>query len=81
MGGFSPFHWLIMLPFLLAFVAMYFAPAIIAVVMKHPHAALIVIVDLLFGWTVLGWIGCFIWAFIRPSPSTAVPSQPPPTVT
>jgi hypothetical protein len=51
--------------------ALYFVPTIIAVVRHHPHALPIGLVNLLLGWTLLGWIGVLIWSCItvqrRPS--------------
>jgi hypothetical protein len=47
---------------------LYFLPAIIG---RHKHDAMgIFIVNLLFGWTVIGWIIALIWA------CTAEPAHP-----
>ncbi len=34
----------------------YFVPAVIAVLRKHPRQSMIVAVNLLLGWTVIGWV-------------------------
>ncbi len=46
----------------LILIALYFLPAIIASSRKHPSMMAIFAVNLLFGWTFLGWIWAFIWA-------------------
>ena len=44
--------------------AMYFLPSIIAFIRNHPHRIAILILNLITGATVVGWIASFIWAFI-----------------
>ena len=41
----------------------YFLPTIIAVAREHLNAGPIFIVDLFFGWTLLGWVICLAWSF------------------
>lgn len=43
-------------------VAMYFLPAIIAHHRRHLSSGTIFLVNLLLGWSVIGWIVCFAWA-------------------
>lgn len=49
------------------FVALYLAPTLVA---RHPprhhNADAILALNLLLGWTVLGWIAALIWAYTRP---------------
>lgn len=47
----------------LAFFIFYVLPSGIAIHRKHPHSGLITAVNLVLGWTVIGWIGAFVWAF------------------
>lgn len=52
----------------------YFAPAIAAGRRNHPAQWGIFIVNLLFGWTVIGYIVALVWTFSQPrreSPSSA----------
>jgi hypothetical protein len=42
--------------------ASYFLPFIIAAVRNHRNAPAIFLLNLLLGWTLLGWIGALIWA-------------------
>lgn len=51
--------------------AMYFTPTIIAVLRKHRQTGPIAAVNILLGWTVIGWIGAFIWSLMSP-PAPAV---------
>jgi len=39
---------------------LYMIPAIVGI--KKKSAVAITVVNVLFGWTILGWIACLIWA-------------------
>lgn len=41
---------------------LYFLPAIVAGNRRHHQAAAIFFLNLLLGWTVLGWIAALVWA-------------------
>lgn len=45
---------------------MYFLPIILAAFLRHPSTLWILLLNLLLGWTIVGWIGALIWVFIRP---------------
>lgn len=47
---------------LLCILAMYFLPAIIAALRHHHNALAIFALDLLAGWSVIGWIVALVWA-------------------
>ena len=49
-------------PFLLVSLGMYFLPAIIAMVRKKTNLPAILLVNLLLGWSVIGWIVALVWA-------------------
>jgi len=49
---------------LVALIVLYFLPAIIGKSNKHSKFGTIFLVNLLVGWTVIGWAACLIWAFI-----------------
>jgi Superinfection immunity protein len=51
-------------------VALYFLPSIVASSRKHHQTGAIIVLNLLLGWTVLGWILAMVWA------ATAVKTQP-----
>ncbi len=40
----------------------YFVPALISGRRKHPQANSIFALNLLLGWTILGWIGALVWS-------------------
>jgi hypothetical protein len=43
-------------------IAMYFLPAIVAHHRQHVSFGAIFLVNLLLGWSIIGWIVCFAWA-------------------
>ena len=55
---------------LLLLAAIYFLPTIIAAIREHHNAGAIFMLNLLLGWTLLGWIIAIVWA------CTAVKSKP-----
>jgi len=52
---------------LLAAVIVYFLPAIVADAREREDAFALTIFNVLFGWTVVGWIAAFVWARYRVS--------------
>ena len=46
----------------IALVVIFFLPTIIAANRKHNNTAAILLVNLLLGWTALGWVAALIWA-------------------
>lgn len=50
--------------YLITIVCVYIFPSMVAVGKKNTMG--IVIFNLLLGWTLLGWIGAFIWACYSP---------------
>lgn len=40
---------------------LYFIPAIIAFCRDHKSKLAILVVNMIFGWTLLGWLWAFIW--------------------
>lgn len=58
-------------------VAMYFLPTIVAYRRQRVSAGAILAANLLFGWTILGWCICLIWALSGDSSSRyAGPTAP-----
>jgi Superinfection immunity protein len=43
----------------------YFIPTFIAMMRDAAHRGSIALINLLFGWTVLGWIAALIWAIVE----------------
>lgn len=48
--------------FLMVLVALYFFPIILAFGRGHRSAPAIAVVNVLFGWTLIGWIWALIWS-------------------
>ncbi len=61
-----------LLIFIILGVVAYFLPALIAARRKHPQANAILMLDLLLGWTFIGWAIALVWAM------TAVKAPPKP---
>lgn len=70
MGEFSIFHWVVVLLILGPMLALYFLPSILA--RKKRQATPVFVLNLLLGWTFLGWIGALVWALIEPQPPSQV---------
>lgn len=54
-----------------AIIAISFAPAIIAFVRNHAQKWIIFALNVILGWTGVGWIAVLIWSIIGKSASTA----------
>ena len=55
---------------------LYLVPAIVAGLRRHRHASAIGLLNILLGWTVLGWIVALVWAAmdqVRPEPARPGP--------
>lgn len=57
--------FLIAFPFILL---LYFTPSIIAHHRKHPKRTAIRVLNLLTGWTFIGWVIAAVWAYAGPDP-------------
>jgi TM2 domain-containing membrane protein YozV len=53
---------------IIVILALYFLPAFVAAVRFHPNKTAIFVLNLLLGWTFLGWIAALIWSstFVAP---------------
>lgn len=60
---------------------LYLAPWLVAIDRRHPGRKTVAVLNLLLGWTLLGWIATLVFAF-RPQPwsftDPAGPAIPPP---
>jgi hypothetical protein len=45
-------------------VAIYMLPTLIAYGRDHPRRSMITLVNILFGWTLVGWLVVFVWALM-----------------
>lgn len=46
-------------------VAMYFLPSLVAIERRKQNGAAIFLLNLLLGWTLLGWVVALVWATTR----------------
>ena len=44
--------------------AVYLLPTLIAG-SGHPHRFALFVINLLFGWTLVIWVGCLVWAVVQ----------------
>jgi hypothetical protein len=49
----------------IAAVGIYFVPSLVATQRRKRNLAAIVALNVLLGWTLLGWCGALIWALLR----------------
>lgn len=54
---------------LFAAVLLYFVPSIIAVIRHHHNKLPIIVLNILLGWTFLGWVASLVWSLTSASPS------------
>lgn len=47
---------------LIGLIAGYFLPTLIAAVRNHHNANAIMLLNLLLGWTFLGWVAALVWS-------------------
>lgn len=57
---------------------LYFLPARIATNRKHRNASAIGMLNLLTGWTVIGWVAALVWAFTVAPEAEQPVSKPKP---
>jgi Na+/H+-dicarboxylate symporter len=58
----SPIHLMIVLVLLLIFCVPYFIPSIIAYRRRKANRVAILAVNILLGWTFVGWVVALVWA-------------------
>lgn len=46
---------------------LYFIPALIGYIRHRRHNHAILVLNLLTGWTFIGWVGALIWAMVGPN--------------
>jgi len=56
-------------------IALYLLPTMIADVRGHPHPIAIFVLNVLLGWTVLGWLAALVWSFVGSSGTSADPKR------
>jgi len=66
---------LFVLGLLLGALALFFLPAFVAGTRKHHNTNAIFALNLLLGWTVLGWVAALIWALTQVNPQIPPPAS------
>jgi hypothetical protein len=47
-------------------IALYLLPALIAALRRHRNQNAIAVLNLFFGWTLIGWFAALFWSFTNP---------------
>ena len=63
-----------LLPFFL--MCIYFVPFMVAAARDNDSYITILVVNLLIGWTGIGWVACMVWAMLGSSGPARSQSQP-----
>lgn len=50
---------------MLVLIFAYFLPSIIAIKREHKNEVAVMLINLVLGWTFIGWFGCLIWSVWR----------------
>jgi len=53
------------IPMIVACIAIYFIPTIIASWNEHKHVLPIFLLNALTGWTFFGWVGALLWSVMN----------------
>lgn len=53
------------LSFIILMIIFYFLPSLVAYVRHHKNILAIFMLNLLLGWTVLGWVGSLVWSLVK----------------
>ena len=59
------YFWYFVLIIAIAAMVVYVAPSIIALKRKIRNKEILVVLNLIFGWTLAGWVGCLIWSLVE----------------
>ncbi|MDR3471603.1 MAG: superinfection immunity protein [Devosia sp.] len=69
----------VLLVFVVFMLGMYVLPTIVAAVRKHRQLAPIALLNLVLGWSVIGWIAAMVWSLTSQQPQqTIIVQQAPP---
>ncbi len=72
------FVWLFFLILFLIGTAVYFLPTIVGTVRRVPDRGVLVLVNLLLGWSLIGWVVALVMALRSPATGDVVLPPPPP---
>lgn len=60
----------------LILILVYFLPTFICVGREHPSKTAIIVLNILAGWTFLGWLVAIVWSFTSPNAPASPPVRP-----
>jgi hypothetical protein len=78
LSNLTPIQTIIALAALFLILYIYFLPTITAMKRNGPHRVAVIIVNFLFGFTLLGWVIALVLASKQPQPVIIVHYPPPP---
>jgi len=53
----------------------YFVPTAVAYATRHHNTLPIFVLNVFFGWTLIGWVAALIWALVRRPPTPPQPAN------
>ena len=59
------YAWQVLAIILPVFSLIYVIPTIIVVRLHHPQRTAIIVLNVLGGWTFVGWLGALVWALVK----------------
>ncbi|RYD28268.1 MAG: superinfection immunity protein [Lysobacteraceae bacterium] len=62
--------------FLIIIICLYFVPSIVAWVRGHHNKIAITALNILLGWSVIGWVGAMVWSLMAAQPRGVVVQAP-----
>jgi len=78
LGNLTPIQTIIALAALFLVLYIYFLPTITAIKRNSPHKVAVIIINFLFGVTLLGWVIALVLASKQPQHVIIVHNAPPP---
>jgi len=76
-SGLNGFGKFVAFSFFIAAPALYLLPIYEARANQHPNLAAIALVNILLGWSLLGWVIAVVWAYKKPEPIIDIARQVP----
>jgi hypothetical protein len=61
-------------------IVVYFVPAVIAGMRNHQNGGAIFALNLLLGWTLIGWVAALVWSLTASAAPVAVGAAGPPPI-
>ena len=71
-SGLNAFGTVIAFSFFIVAPFLYLLPTFEALLRQHPNLASIALINVLLGWSLIGWVVAEVWALKKPEPAAAV---------